>query len=132
MEKFIEKTLTPFLIIAGMITSGVGIIAVAPEIGLDRLFKLSYIPEYSIIARHWGMMVSLLGILMVVSAFKQRFILPVMIYCSLEKAFMVLLYIVNMQQSYSIGFRVAAVVDFTTVLYSLVYFYVTFKKDTAS
>ena len=54
--------------------------------------------------RHFGIMVGLMGVFMVVAAFRENWRNPILIYSGVEKAFMVYLVLVNLSQPYSQSF----------------------------
>jgi hypothetical protein len=59
---------------------------------------------------------------MVVAAFRVEWRNPILIYSAFEKTFMVYLVVANRSQVYAQGFKVAAAMDATVVLYTIVYF----------
>jgi len=127
IERIINKTLKPFLIIAGFITMLPGILVISPAKGLMEFLHLKLLPEYTLLTQHWGLMVFLVGLLMVVSVFKKRFVNSIMLYAALEKAGMVVLFLINSNQPWAAGFTQAAMVDTFCVFYALLYFYQQYK-----
>jgi hypothetical protein len=123
MQKFIDATLKPVLIIGGLGTAGAMVYALAPQFAVETIANLEFNQEYTIFVQHWGIMVGLMGLMMVAAAFKPAWVYPVMIYAALEKAFMVYLAVSNSSQSFSEGFWIPATMDATIVLYSLLYFW---------
>jgi hypothetical protein len=67
------------------------------------------------ITQHWGIMVGLMGVFMIIAAFKVEWRKPILIYSPLEKAFMVYLVVANGTDSYSQGFKTGAAMDATVV-----------------
>ncbi len=130
MEKLINKTLKPFLIIAGLITMLPGLITISPEMGLLRMFQLKLLPEYTIIVQHWGLMIFLVGLLMVVSVFKTKLVFPVMLYATLQKSGMVFLSTLNADQPWAAGYQQATLIDSVCVIYGVLYFYTGNKTPT--
>jgi hypothetical protein len=63
-------------------------------------------------------MVGLMGVFMIVAAFKVEWRKPIL-YSLLEKAFMVYLVVANGNHSYSQGFKAGAAMDATVVLYTI-------------
>ena len=123
MKRFIDRTLKPVLIIGGLGTAAAGLYAFWPRFAVENVAKLQFVPDHTILVQHWGIMVGLMGVMMVAAAFKPSWILPVLVYSTLEKAFMVYLTVSNTGHSYSEGFRAAATMDAVIVLYSLLYFW---------
>ncbi len=127
METFINKTLKPFLIIFGLMTMLPGQMTLLPESGLQRVFQLKLLPEQTIMVQHWGLMIFLAGLLMVISVFRTQLIFPIMLYVTLEKAGMVFLSISNLNQPWAVGFQKVILIDGICVLYGLLYLYTVFK-----
>jgi hypothetical protein len=128
MELFVSKTLKPFLVIFGVITMFPGMMTLSPEAGLLRGFQLKMVLEQTIMVQHWGLMIFLVGLLMVVSVFKPRLVFPVMLYAALQKAGMVILIVSHISQPWAAGFRQALVVDGICVFYAILYFYMDLKR----
>jgi hypothetical protein len=59
---------------------------------------------------------------MVVAAFRVEWRNPILIYSAFEKTFMVYVVVANRSQAYAQGFKAAAAMDATVVLYTIVYF----------
>ena len=84
--------------------------------------KIPFVQDYTIILQHWGIMVGLMGVFMVVAAFRAEWRNPILIYSAFEKAFMVYLVVANGSHTYAQGFKAGAAMDATVVLYTIVYF----------
>jgi uncharacterized membrane protein YozB (DUF420 family) len=123
MKNFTDKAIKPFLIIAGLGTCTAGTLAFLPKFATENIFKLPFAENYTIFVQHWGMMVLLAGIFMIISAFKVSWRMPVLIYCTLEKAFFVFLYLFNINNSFSAGFQGGAMMDSVIVVCLLLYFW---------
>jgi hypothetical protein len=67
MQKFIDVTIKPVLIIGGIGTALAGVDAFLPRFAVENVQKLEWVPEYTIFVQHWGMMVCLIGVFMVAS-----------------------------------------------------------------
>jgi hypothetical protein len=122
MREFFELTFTPFFVIMGTGTALVSLFAFWPRWTVETVGKIQFVREYTIITQHWGMMVGLVGVFMIVAAFNVEWRNTVLLYSLLEKAFIVYLVLANRSQSYSQGFKIAAAMDGTVVLYTIVYF----------
>ena len=122
MNKFIDVTIKPFLIIGGIGTALAGLDAFFPRFAVENVQKLDWVPEYTIFVQHWGIMVCLMGVFMAAAAFKESWRVPILLYSMIEKAFMVYLFLSNLDQSFSGGFLVPAVMDSIIIAWSLVYF----------
>ena len=123
MKSILDKTIKPFLIIAGLCTALSGMNAFFPQFTVENILKLPFVENYTIIVQHWGMMVLLVGIFMIISAFRVSWRMPVLIYSAIEKTFLIFLYLLNIGHPFSTGFYAAAVVDAIIVTYLLLYFW---------
>jgi hypothetical protein len=123
MKQLIQKALKPVLIIGGLGTAAASLYAVAPQFAVENIAGLEFIQDYTIFVQHWGVMVGLIGIMMVVAAFKPSWVVPLLIYACIEKVFMVYFALSNAGQSYSEGFWVPATMDGIIVVYALLYFW---------
>ena len=123
MKSILDKTFKPFLIIAGLCTALSGMTAFLPQITVENILKLPFVENYTIIVQHWGMMVLLVGIFMIISAFRISWRVPVLIYGAIEKTFLIFLYLLNISYPFSAGFYVVAVVDVMILIYLLLYFW---------
>jgi hypothetical protein len=128
MKNIIDKTIKPFLIIAGLCTGAAGLNAFLPQFTVQNILKLPFIEDYTIIVQHWGMMILLVGVFIIISAFIVSWRIPVLIYSAIEKAFMAFLYLFNISRPFSAGFAGAAVMDAVIVIYLLLYFWTLREK----
>ena len=122
MQKFIDVTLKPVLIIGGIGTALAGLDAFFPRFAVENVQKLEWVPEYTIFVQHWGIMVCLMGVFMVAAAFKESWRVPILLYSMIEKAFMVFLVVSNMGQTFAGGFLAPAVMDAIITIWSVLYF----------
>jgi hypothetical protein len=122
MKRFIDLTFRPFFVITGLGTAAASLYAFWPEWAVETAGKIPFVPEYTIITQHWGIMVGLMGVFMIVAALRVEWRKPILIYSLFEKAFMVYLVLANGSHSFSQGFKVGAAMDATVVLYTILYF----------
>jgi hypothetical protein len=122
LQKFIDVTIKPVLIIGGIGTALAGLDAFFPRFAVENVQKLDWVPEYTIFVQHWGIMVCLMGVFMVAAAFKESWRVPILLYGLIEKAFMVYLVFSNIGQDFAGGFLVPATMDAVITAWSLVYF----------
>ena len=122
MKSFIDKTIKPFLVIAGLCTCMGGIYAFLPIFAVENLSKLPFDENYIMFVQHWGSMVLLAGIFMIIAVFKAEWRLPILLFIIIEKACFVILYLFHACQQSGAGFKGAAVMDGIIVIYLLVYF----------
>ncbi len=124
MKRFFDLTFKPFFVITGIGTASASLYAFWPRWAAETVGKIPFVPDYTIITQHWGIMVGLMGVFMIVAALKVEWRKPILIYSLFEKAFMVYLVLANRSHPYSQGFNVGAAMDATVVLYTIVYFVV--------
>ena len=122
MQKFVDATIKPVLIIGGGATALAGLNAFLPRFAIENIQNMEFIPEYTIFVQHWGIMVCLIGVFMVAAAFKESWRTPILLYGLIEKAFMVFLVASNSGQSFASGFYVPAAMDAIITVWSIVYF----------
>ncbi len=122
MQKFIDVTIKPVLIIGGIGTALAGVDAFFPRFAVENVQKLEWVPEYTIFVQHWGIMVCLMGVFIVAAAFKESWRVPILLYSLIEKAFMVYLVFSNLGQPFASGFLAPAIMDAFITAWSLVYF----------
>jgi hypothetical protein len=122
MKRFFDLTFKPFFVMTGIGTAFASLYAFWPRWAAETTGKIPFVPDYTIITQHWGIMVGLMGVFMIVAALKVEWRTPILVYSLVEKAFMVYLVLANRSHSYSQGFKVGAAMDATVVLYTIVYF----------
>ena len=122
MKRFFDLTFKWFFVITGTGTAAASFYAFWPRWAAETAGKIPFVPQYTIITQHWGIMVDLMGVFMIVAAFKVEWRKPILIYSLLEKVFMVYLVLANGSQPYSQGFKLGAAMDATVVAYTIVYF----------
>jgi siroheme synthase (precorrin-2 oxidase/ferrochelatase) len=122
MQKFIDATIKPVLIIGGGATALAGLNAFLPRFAVENIQNMEFIPEYTIFVQHWGIMVCLIGVFMVAAAFRESWRTPILLYGLIEKAFMVFLVAANLGQPFASGFYAPAVMDALITAWSLLYF----------
>ena len=123
VNAFIAKTIKWFLIVFGVATSmtlpyAIDINLLTPMLG----GLVDYTPSSVPALRHWGIMIFGIGVLMVVAAFRPWLRFETMVFSTIEKSFMVYLFLTNLGQSWAIGYIIPFLVDSTIVAYSIVYF----------
>jgi len=125
IDRFIGTTIRGFLIVFGLATCLPILIAANLPFANDQLFSglLDPSPASAPGLRHWGMMVFGIGVLMIVSAFRPWLRFETMVFSAVEKAFMVYLVLSSLGQPWAKAYFVGASIDFTIVVYSVVYFF---------
>ena len=122
MKRFFDLTFRPFFVLTGIGTAAAAAYAFWPEWAVTHIAKLVYREEYTILVQHWGIMVGLMVVFMVVAAYRANWRNPILIYSACEKTFMVCVVAANISQPYSQGFWIGAGMDAAVVLYTIGYF----------
>lgn len=122
LEGFFKSTVKPFFLVTGAGTALIGLYAFWPTWAMPNVAKLPYLHEYTIIIQHWGIMVCLMGLAMMVAAVVPEWRLPIFLYSAVEKAFMVWLVASNAGQPFVSGFWLPFVLDSTVVVFTIGYF----------
>ena len=112
----------PFFLFTGAGTALVGLYAFLPSWAMPNVAKLPYLQQYTIIIQHWGIMVGIMGLAMILAALVPRWRVPILLYSALEKSFMVWLVLSNAQQPFVSGFWVPCALDSTVIIYTIGYF----------
>src|SRR5262245_48985854 len=123
LNAFISRTIKLFLILFGLATCGTFPIAI--DIALIKPMlrdAVDYTPSSVPVLRHWGIMVFGIGVLMVVAAFRPWLRFETMLFSTVEKFFMVYLFLSNLGQPWAMGYLFLFLVDATIVAYSILYF----------
>ena len=129
MKSFIQKTIKPVLIIAGIFTASTILLFISPRTALEGLLKLEFLETYTILIQHWGMIVFLVGLFLIVSAFLPSWRFPIILFATVEKIFYVYLYIISSQYKYSEGFFTSALIDAIIVIYFVIYVFINYKEQ---
>lgn len=122
LQRFFNRTVQPFFLLTGAGTALVGLYAFLPAWAMPNVARLPYLEDYTIIIQHWGMMVGLMGVAMIVAALVPKWRVPIFVYSAIEKAFMVWLVSSNARQSFAIGFWIPFSLDLVVVIYTIGYF----------
>ena len=122
MKSFIDKTVKPFLVIAGLCTCTAGIYGFLPKFAVENISKMPFDKNYSMFVQHWGLMVLLAGIFMIIVAFKAAWRPPILFFVMLEKACFVFLFLTYDCQPFAVRFEGASIMDGIIAVYLLLYF----------
>jgi hypothetical protein len=128
MKRFIDKTFKPVFIIGGLGTAAAGLYAFWPQFAIQNVARLEFIQDQTIFVQHWGIMVGLMGVFMIAAALIPSWRMPIVIYSTVEKSFMVFLVLSSLDHAYAAGFFAPATMDAVIVIYSLLYF-LSLKED---
>ena len=127
MHTFFTKTFTPFMIFAGLFTASAGLLAVSPEL-ITELFLVSFKPEYQLLIQHWGLTTFVIGLLLLVSIKLDTWRMPMLLLASIEKIYMVVLYL-SLPIEYVSGYLNVAIVDSMISIYFVSYIYFSSVKN---
>ena len=117
MRRFFDLTFLPFFVFTGAITALGAVNAFWYKWAVEKIVLIPFNEDYTIILRHWGFMLGLMGVFMIIAAFSAAWRYPILIFCALEKAFAVYLIAVNWNRPYARGLWGAAAMDAAVVLY---------------
>ena len=122
LQHFFDRTIRPFFLLTGAGTALIGLYAVVPSWAMPNVARLPYLQDYTIIIQHWGIMVGLMGLCMMLAALVPQWRVPILLFSALEKSFMVWFVLSNAQQSFVSGFWIPFAIDSTVVIYTIGYF----------
>ncbi len=122
MKRFFALTFRPFFVVTGAITALGSLNAFWPRWTAEAVERIVFIREYTIILQHWGIMLGLTGVFMIIAAYRAEWRIPILLFSAFEKSFIVYLVVANRGSQYVNGFRLGAAMDATVVLYTIVYF----------
>lgn len=124
IDTFIGATLKACLIVFGLATCLTILAAVNLDLANRLMFQglLTYTPASEPALRHWGLMVAGVGALMVAAAFYPWLQFSTILFAVIEKAFIVLLFLLNRDQPWGSAYLLPAVLDGVIALYCVVYF----------
>lgn len=123
IDTFIARSLKWFLLLFGALTCATlpfvfDITLITPFLG----GLVDYTPASVPALRHWGIMVFGIGVLMIAAAFRPWLRFETMLFSTIEKGFMVWLFLVNSKEPWAMGYLGPFLLDATIAAYSLVYF----------
>lgn len=116
----LEKTIKPCLILAGIITCGLGVLLISPQTMISQLLKLPFQENYTIIIQHWSFIITLVGIAIIIAAFVPHLRYPVLMFALIEKVGFVVLGLIHLHEPGTQGFIPAMIVDSIISLYLII------------
>src|SRR5215472_7487017 len=123
LNTLIDKTIKWFLIVGGGVTAVALLFAIDTNLISPLLGGLvDYTPASVPVFRHWGIMVFGIGVLMVVAAFRPWLRFETMLFSTIEKSFLVYLFLSNLGQPWAMGYLFMFLLDSTIVVYIILYF----------
>ena len=124
MKRFFDLTFKPFFVLTGMGTALGALGAFWPQWSAVKVLLIPFNQDYTIILQHWGFMLGLMGVFMIVAAFWAEWRMPILVFSACEKVFFVYVVAANISRPYARGLWFGAGMDATVVLYTIVYFVV--------
>lgn len=124
MKRLFDVTFRPFFVITGTATALGTLNAFWPRWTAEKIELIPFNQDSTIILQHWGFMLGVMGVFMVVAAFYRAWRSPVLIFSACEKSFVVYLVAANFSRPYARGFWAGAAMDAIVVLYTIIYFIV--------
>jgi hypothetical protein len=132
MKRFFDLTFKPFFVLTGIVTALGALPAFWPQWSAEKVLLIPFNQDYTIILQHWGIMLGITGVFMIVAAFQADWRESIFIFIACEKSFFVYLVATNIREPYARGLWVGAAMDATVVLYTLAYFAVSiFQKHSS-
>jgi hypothetical protein len=122
MKRFFDLTFKPFFVLTGIGTALGAVNALWPRWAAEKVDLIPFVQDYTIILQHWGFMLGLMGIFMIVAAFRTDVRKPILFFSALEKTFIVYLVAANVSRPYARGLWFGAAMDATVVFYTIGYF----------
>ena len=109
--------------VTGLFTASVGLMALAPTLGLRIMFKEERpSPLLVFVFRHWAVVVASLGALLILAANQPELRTPVIIAAGIEKAILVLMVLSNLRSTDFAKWALpAAIVDTVCVAMYVMY-----------
>lgn len=104
MKRWFDLTFRPFFVLTGAVTALGALNAFWPRWTVERVELIPLRQDYTIILQHWGILLGLMGVFMIVAAYSTAWRNPILIFSACEKAFIVYLALANARQPYSRGF----------------------------
>jgi hypothetical protein len=123
VNAFITKTIKWFLVLAGVATGLTVVFAVDMNLFTPMFGGIvDYTPSSVPALRHWGIMVSGLGVLMVAAAYRPWLRFETMLFATVEKCFIAYLFLSNLGEPWVMGYFGAFVADSAMAAYGILYF----------
>jgi hypothetical protein len=95
MKPFFKIAFRTFFVVTGAGTALGALNAFWPRWAAERVDRIAFVQDYTIILQHWGFMLGLMGVFMIVAAFQEDWRTPILIYGVFEKAFFTYLVLAN-------------------------------------
>lgn len=106
-----------------LFTASAGLLSLFPEY-ITVLFLVPFRDEYQLLIQHWGFTTFILGSFLFISIKLKGWRAPVMLIITIEKVYMVILYL-SLSELYVSGYHNVAIVDAIISFYFIAYFITT-------
>lgn len=106
----------------GIMTACVGLIFFAPALLLEKMFQVKITGEAALfITRHWALLVSLFGLLIICSVHNPEIRFVILIAAVIEKSVLILMILKNFNREFAKGLRGIIATDGICVILYLLY-----------
>jgi hypothetical protein len=110
------------LYVTGIFTAGVIVLFFVPQWAFDKILNITLTDEVTIfIARHWGLLIGIFGLLIICSVHNPAIRPTILIAAVIEKAVIVLMILKNIKKEFTKGLRGVLVFDTICVILYLLY-----------
>jgi membrane protein DedA with SNARE-associated domain len=79
MKRLFDLTFKPFFVLTGMGTALGALLVFWPQWSAEKVLLIPFNQDYTVILQHWGIMLGLTGVLMIVAAFPMDWRTPILI-----------------------------------------------------
>jgi hypothetical protein len=86
MKHFFDLTFRPFFVLTGMVTTLGALNAFWPQWTVEKVELIPFNQDYTIILQHWGIMPGVVGVFMIVAAFRTEWRTPILIIKCVRKS----------------------------------------------
>lgn len=100
MKRFFDLTFKPFFVLTGIGTALGALNAFWPQWGAEKVLLIPFNQDYTIVLQHWGFMLGLMGVFMIVAAVWAKWRTPILIFSACGKTFIVYLVATNLSRPY--------------------------------
>jgi len=80
MKRFFDLTFKPFFVLTGFAAALGALNAFWPKWAAEKVELIPFVQDYTIVLQHWGIMLGLVGVFMIVAAFRTDWRNPILIF----------------------------------------------------
>ena len=107
------------MIFTSLFTASAGLLAIYPEY-INTLFTVPFHYEYQLLIQHWGFTTFILGNFLLISIKIKAWRVPIVLIVTIEKVYMVTLYL-TLSEQYVSGYKNVAILDAIISFYFIAY-----------